>query len=274
MKFLSSMMLALFFSMSSIAVAHQNAHDPEARLKQAINGEHRSAENKARDQYRHPLETLLFFGFKPEMTIVEMVPGGGWYTEILAPALQHTGTYIGATYPNTGKDDYYSRTRQAIEAKLKSNEVYSEAKLVDFVPRQPSQLAEPATVDMVLTFRNLHNWGEDGMLQVFKDAYVALKPGGVLGIVEHRMPATMDWESNKRSGYVPEAMVIDLAQQAGFNLAAKSEINANEKDTADHPKGVWTLPPVLRLKEQDKDKYLAIGESDRMTLKFIKPNNP
>jgi predicted methyltransferase len=123
---------------------------------------------------------------------------------------------------------------------------------------------------LVLTFRNLHNWGEDGMQQVFKDAYKALKKGGVLGVVEHRMPASQSWEKNQRSGYVPQALAVKYAEAAGFKLAATSEVNANSKDTAEHPKGVWTLPPRLALGEQDKEKYLAIGESDRMTLKFVK----
>ncbi len=146
--------------------------------------------------------------------------------------------------------------------------------LTDFTPRQPSTLAPAAgTADLVLTFRNLHNWKEDGVLQMYKDAFVALKPGGIMGVVEHRMPSSQNWADNQRSGYFPEELAISLAAQAGFKLVAKSEINANANDTADHPKGVWSLPPVLRLGEQDKEKYLAIGESDRMTLKFYKPKN-
>ncbi|QDP00103.1 class I SAM-dependent methyltransferase [Thalassotalea sp. PS06] len=237
------------------------------KLDDAIAGEHRSEKNKARDQYRHPKETLEFFGFKDDMTVVEIAPGGGWYTEVLAPALKGSGVLYGAHYPDTGKEDYYSRSRKGLEKKLASDPVFSEVKLTDFMPKQESELAPAGSADMVLTFRNLHNWGKMGVEQVFKDAYTALKPGGVLGVVEHRLPEDMD----HADGYYSQALAIEQAEAAGFELAETSEINANPKDTADHPKGVWTLPPVLRLGDQDRDKYLAIGESDRMTLKFVKP---
>ncbi len=250
---------------SVVASAEQNQ-----QLTNAINGEHRSAINKARDQYRHPQQTLEFFGFKPDMTVVEITPGGGWYTEILAPALKGTGKLYGAHYPDTGDDSYYSNSRRNLEKKLASDTIFSEVILTDFTPKQPSELAPAGSADLVLTFRNLHNWGEEGMAQVFKDAYQALKKGGVLGVVEHRMPTTQSWQENMRSGYVPQVLAVKYAEAAGFKLVATSEINANPKDNANHPKGVWTLPPVLRLGEQDKAKYLAIGESDRMTLKFIK----
>ncbi len=257
-------------SLMGTAIAHQGAHG-NAQLEQAIAGDHRSDKNKARDQYRHPQQTLEFFGFKPSMTIVEIAPGGGWYTEVLAPAVKGKGLLYGAHYPDTGKDDYYSKSRKKLEAKLAANDVYSEVKLTNFVPKKASELAPAGSADMVLTFRNLHNWGEEGVKQVFADAFKALKPGGVLGVVEHRMPASQQFAENSKSGYFPEKMAIDLAAAAGFKLAASSEINANPKDTADHPKGVWTLPPVLRMGDTDKAKYMAIGESDRMTLKFVKP---
>lgn len=253
---------------SGIATAHNSQ---TSALENAIAGEHRSTKNKARDQYRHPKETLAFFGFKPEMTVVELTPGGGWYTEILAPVLKGKGKLYGAHYPDTGEDNYYSKSRKRLEKKLASSPVFSEVVLTDFVPKKASAIAPAGTADLVLTFRNLHNWGEEGVAQVFVDAYTALKPGGVLGVVEHRMPTSQVWEENKRSGYVPVAATVKLAKAAGFTLGDSSEINANPKDTADHPKGVWTLPPALALKEQDKAKYLAIGESDRMTLKFVKP---
>ncbi|NMP33513.1 class I SAM-dependent methyltransferase [Thalassotalea sp. M1531] len=260
---------------SSLALAYDNKQavnkaSKNFALMKAVSGDHRSDKNKARDVYRHPKETLTFFGFEPTMTVVEMAPGGGWYTEILAPALKGKGKLYGAHYPDTGADDYYSKSRRRLEEKMKSHEVFSEVELTNFTKNVASDIAPAGTADMVLTFRNLHNWGEEGVLQMFKDAHKALKSGGVLGVVEHRMPASQKWEENKRSGYFPEAMTIALAEKAGFKLAAKSEVNANPKDTADYPKGVWTLPPVLRLKEQDKEKYLAIGESDRMTLKFVK----
>ncbi|WP_206486327.1 class I SAM-dependent methyltransferase [Thalassotalea sp. G2M2-11] len=250
---------------SQVAKAHELA-----LVKKAMSGAHRSAKSKARDQYRHPAETLAFFGFRPDMTVVEITPGGGWYTEILAPALKGTGKLYGAHYPDTGEDNYYTRSRRNLEKKLASDMVFNEVELTDFDPKAGSDLAPAGTADLVLTFRNLHNWGEAGMAQVFKDAYKALKKGGVLGVVEHRMPASQPWQENQKSGYVPQALAVKYAQAAGFTLAATSEINANPKDTATHPKGVWTLPPSLALGEQDKAKYLAIGESDRMTLKFVK----
>ncbi|UUO23315.1 class I SAM-dependent methyltransferase [Colwellia sp. M166] len=252
---------------SGLVSAHQDvAH--QSQLEQAIAGEHRSAKNKARDEFRHPKETLEFFGFKPSMTVVEITPGGGWYTEILAPAIKGKGKLYGAHYPDTGEDNYYSNSRKQLVAMLASNAVFSEVELTNFVPRQASELAPAGTADLVLTFRNLHNWRDDGVEQAFKDAYKALKKGGVLGVVEHRLPAGVDAE--KAKGYVSQSKTIEQAKAAGFTLAASSEINANAKDSVIYPKGVWTLPPVLRLGEQDKAKYMAIGESDRMTLKFVK----
>ena len=261
---------ASILSLSLLSAGMVNATEP-TKLELAITGDHRSDKNKNRDSYRHPLDTLDFFGFKSTMTVVEITPGGGWYTEILAPALKGKGKLYGAHYPDTGEDNYYSNSRKSLEKKLASHTVFNEVELTNFIPKKESVLAPKNSVDLVLTFRNLHNWGEEGIAQVFKDAFTALKDGGVLGIVEHRMPATQNWSMNKRSGYVPTAMVVTLAKNAGFVLAATSEINANAKDDANHPKGVWTLPPVLRLGEKDKEKYLAIGESDRMTLKLVKP---
>lgn len=249
-------------------VTFANSHSTDV-LKQAIAGEHRSAKNKARDIYRHPLETLHFFGFNPSMTVVEITPGGGWYTEILAPALKEKGKLYGAHYPDTGSDDYYSNSRKRLEKKMSSSDVYSKVELTNFVPKKMSELAPAGSADLVLTFRNLHNWGDAGVTQVFKDAFTALKPGGVLGVVEHRLPKGGD--PKKSAGYVSVSKTIAQAKEAGFTLAQSSEINANAKDNALHPKGVWTLPPSLRLGEKDKEKYLAIGESDRMTLKFVKP---
>ncbi|WNC74258.1 methyltransferase [Thalassotalea psychrophila] len=267
---MKSLITTAILATSLLAATAANAHAP-TQLEQAIAGEHRSDKNKARDMYRHPEETLIFFGFKSTMTVVEIAPGGGWYTEILAPALKGTGKLYGAHYPDTGEDNYYSKSRRKLEAKLATNEVFSDVELTNFTPRVASDIAPAGSADMVLTFRNLHNWKVDGVKQIFADSFKALKPGGVLGVVEHRMPTAQSLETNGKSGYFPQQLTIDLATAAGFELAASSEINANPKDTADHAKGVWTLPPVLRLGEQDKAKYLAIGESDRMTLKFVKP---
>ena len=267
MKTLKTIIAASIVSLSMASVSYVQAGSDQ--LAQAISGEHRSAENKARDQYRNPKQTLEFLGFKPSMTVVEITPGGGWYTEILAPALKGTGKLIGAHYPDTGEDNYYSKSRKKLEKKLASNEVFSEVELSNFVPKKASELAPAGTADMVLTFRNLHNWGEEGVQQVFMDAYKALKMGGVLGVVEHRLPKDVAATDMNR-GYVSVETTIAQAIAAGFELAGSSEINANAKDKASYEKGVWTLPPSLALGDKDKEKYVAIGESDRMTLKFVK----
>ena len=269
----TSTLVASTLSISALASVNLYAHDHHDHsgeaLKKAVSGEHRSDKNKARDQYRNPVETLSFFGFSPNMTVVEITPGGGWYTEILAPALKGQGKFYAAHYPDTGEDNYYSNSRKQLVKKLASNPVYSEVILTDFVPRKPSELAPKGSADIVLTFRNLHNWKDEGVEQVFKDAFDALKPGGVLGVVEHRLPAGGD--ATVAVGYVSEAKTIKQAKAAGFRFAGSSEINANSKDLAQYR--VWTLPPSLALGEEDKEKYLAIGESDRMTLKFVKPEN-
>ncbi|HCU67521.1 MAG TPA: methyltransferase [Rheinheimera sp.] len=244
-------------------------------LREAINHPNRSAVNKARDVHRHPYETLSFFDVKADSTVVEISPGGGWYTEILAPLLKEKGKYYAAHQPADATSDYAKRTRAAYLEKLASDPVYSAVTVTGFAPDKFYEVAPAGTADVVLTFRNLHNWyekdkGEASLLTAFKTFHTALKPGGVLGVVEHRLPESKlntDWTE---SGYMPQSMVIRVAEQAGFVLDGTSEVNANPKDTADHPKGVWTLPPVLALKEQDKAKYIAIGESDRMTLKFRK----
>jgi predicted methyltransferase len=272
MKTIKTLLSASIISMSLASVSyadHSAPHSANTQLEQAVSSEHRAAKNKSRDQYRHPLETLEFFGLKSNMTVVEITPGGGWYTEILAPALKGKGKLIGAHYPDTGEDNYYSNSRKRLEKKLASHEMYSEMELSNFVPKKASELAPAGTADMVLTFRNLHNWGAEGVSQVFVDSYKALKVGGILGVVEHRLPKGAT--ANKmNSGYVSMETTIAQAKAAGFTLVASSEINANAKDKASYERGVWTLPPVLRLGDKDKEKYLAIGESDRMTLKFAK----
>ena len=238
-------------------------------LQQSVNSEDRSKENIERDKFRHPYETIQFFGIEPKMTVVELSPGGGWYTEILAIYMYDEGELITAPY-KASLSDYAKRSRETYEAKLNSKSIYEKVKIVDLF----SKLAEDETVDAVLTFRNIHNWlGEDGsgVKKVFEQAYAALKPGGILGVVEHRAKPGISIKEMKKSGYVTEELTINLAKEAGFNLSNKSEINANVKDTKDHPNGVWTLPPSLYLKDGDKEKYRQIGESDRMTLLFRKP---
>ncbi len=247
----------------------------EAAIKAAVNHPVRSSGNKARDVHRHPVETLSFFEVKPTSTVVEISPGSGWYTEILAPLLKEQGKYYAAHQPADATSDYAKKSRAAFIEKLAADPVFSAVSVTGFAPTAGYEVAPAGSADVVLTFRNLHNWymqkGDESLLNAYKSFYAALKPGGVLGVVEHRLPATKlntDWT---KSGYMPQSLAIKLAEEAGFVLEGTSEVNANPKDTADHPQGVWTLPPSLALKEQDKAKYQAIGESDRMTLKFRKP---
>jgi predicted methyltransferase len=272
MKTIKTLLSASIISLSlvsAMSTAHTMHSSDDIQLAQAVASEHRSAANKMRDEYRHPQQTLEFFGLKSNMTVVEITPGGGWYTEILAPALKGKGKLIGAHYPDTGEDNYYSNSRKKLVKKLASHEMYSEVELSNFVPKKASELAPAGTADMVLTFRNLHNWGAEGVSQVFIDAFKALKAGGILGVVEHRLPKDAT-ASSMNSGYVSMEKTIAQAEAAGFTFIASSEINANAKDKASYEKGVWTLPPSLALKDKEREKYLAIGESDRMTLKFAK----
>lgn len=247
------------------------AHADDA-LKAAIASKDRTPANAARDAARHPYETLTFFGIKPNMTVVELSPGGGWYTEILAPYLRDKGKLIAAGESPTSAQDDARRYAARLTEKLSSNTaMYGKVERGVFEVPTTYSFAKPASVDMVVTFRNLHNWigeGDDKVKEIFKSVHTALKPGGVFGVVDHRAPASKPVKAD--SGYLHEAHVIKLIEAAGFKLAAKSEINANPKDTADHNKGVWSLPPSLANKDVDREKYLAIGESDRMTLKFIK----
>lgn len=238
-----------------------------------LTGAQRTPTWVARDQYRHPAETLAFFGVRPDMTVVEIWPGGGWYTEILGPYLE-SGKLYAAQFPMAGMPKYYRDVRTAFAEKLIANPaVYPTTTMVSFDPKNGALDVPDSSVDRVLTFRNVHNWlRSKSEAKAFEVFFNTLKPGGILGVVEHRAPADTDWKTMKTSGYMTEAYVIELAEQAGFVLDGRSDLNANSKDSADHPEGVWTLPPSLRLKEKDREKYLAIGESDRMTLRFKKPD--
>lgn len=242
------------------------------RLAAAIAGDHREPANRARDVYRHPYETLTFFGLRPDMTVVEIWPGRGWYTEILAPYLRGEGRYYAASWDRDSDSDFVQRALAAYDEKLAARpEVYGEV-VVTELSRSKTRIAPPASADLVLTFRNVHNWMKRGYERsIFEAMFEALKPGGHLGLVEHRGDPEVWQDPQALSGYVNQDYAVALAEQVGFRLVASSEVNANPKDTKDHPEGVWTLPPTLRLKDQDREIYVAIGESDRMTLLFQKP---
>ena len=246
-----------------LQISQSFSHD----LKGAIASEDRTPKNVQRDPFRNPYETLSFFGIESDMTVIELSPGGGWYTEILANYIHYPGTLIAAHFNADSDRAYYRRSRANFEEKVSNNPMFGRVEIVDL----DSNLADPETVDAVLTFRNLHNWLGPQMDGIFSNTYKALKPGGVFGVVEHRAKPGTSMDIMKKSGYVTEQLAIEVAKKHGFELVAKSEVNSNPKDTADHPRGVWTLPPNLGLKEVDKDKYLEIGESDRMTLLFKKP---
>lgn len=244
------------------------AADSSSALAAALAAPTRTPANVARDRYRHPAETLAFFGVDPGDSVVELWPGGGWYTEVLAPYLAASGKLY--VVPSVG------RSAETIAKKIASAPVYSQVTVAPLDPgKQPSPV--PAgSADVVLTFRNVHNWlGSENNTPiadaVFAEAFRVLKPGGTLGVVEHRLPEDADAAREKQSGYVKASTVKALAEKAGFRFVEASDINANSKDTHDHPGGVWALPPTYTNKDADRAKYEAIGESDRMTLKFVKP---
>ncbi len=238
-----------------------------APIAAAVKAPTRTAANIARDKYRHPAETLAFFGVKPTDTVVEVWPGAGWYTEILAPLTAARGRYYAAGPWERGLNAV--RAMQGRDAAT-----YGKVQLAA-LPATAGQPSVPdGSADVVLTFRNVHNWrfgGEDQARQMFAAMFRMLKPGGTLGVVEHRLPEKRDAGAEEKSGYMKPSTVIGYATAAGFRLAGRSEVNANPKDTADWAGGVWTLPPSYAQKDVDRAKYAAIGESDRMTLKFAKP---
>ena len=269
---------ALAMGFWTLAVRAQ-APSADAALDAALAGTHRSDANRARDRFRHPKETLMFFGFRPGMTVVEIWPGGGWYTEVLGPALAASGKLYVAQYGSKPPFPYQQREMDTLAAKMRAApDLYRTVTptAMDLFATD-IEIAPPGSADLVVTFRNVHNWLADGYGPpnaadlAFAAMFKALKPGGVLGVVDHRWPdpATEDPKAGK--GYVSEQRVIALAERAGFRLEARSDVNGNPKDTHDHPEGVWTLMPDLALGDRDRDKYVAIGESDRLTLKFVKP---
>jgi predicted methyltransferase len=262
--------------------------DVTARVEEILAGTHRSEDNRARDGARHPAETLAFFGVQPTDTVVELWPGGGWYTEILAPLVKDAGTLRVTIYDPAGPEAYYGTgqakkmlERFAAEADIfggtehvivPQDVAFDDKGKVSDITVKPFSLGAPGSADVVLTFRNSHGWYNRGAQEmVYAAVFEVLRPGGVFGVVQHRAAEGADPAETGKLGYLPEATVIEAAQAAGFELAERSEINANPKDTRDYADGVWTLPPSLTRGDADRDKYLAIGESDRMTLKFVKP---
>lgn len=275
-----SICLAVLLALGAPALAQAQdaatvATDAAASLDKVIKGDWRTPANVARDGYRHPAETLSFFRLQPDQIVVEITPGGGWYSEILAPYLRGHGQYVAAIVDpaavaqGSGRD-YQQRSKDGLEKKFAASPaLYDKTRVVAYSPSAPV-FGAPASADLVLTFRNVHNWRSAGQAEgMFKGFFDVLKSGGVLGVVEHR--AKRDVPADDNSGYVGEAQVIALAEAAGFRLDGKSEINANPRDTKDHPNGVWTLPPSNNHDPKDAEKYKAIGESDRMTLRFVKP---
>ena len=244
-----------------------------AKLRATVADGGRTPANVTRDRYRHPVETLDFFEVDPADTVVEIWPGGGWYTEVLAPYVAKGGGKLYAAAPDWG--------RSGIDKLRAANPtLYGPIRVVDFPAVDAKAARVPdGTADVVLTFRNVHNWRmgyrrpdkQDYSAEAFKQMFAMLKPGGILGIEDHRLPESADAERERTSGYIKVSTIRRLAEAAGFRLVAASEVNANPKDSANWPDGVWTLPPSLRLKDKDRERYLAIGESDRMTLKFVKP---
>jgi len=274
----------LFFGLLASASVWAADLPVEARVERAMLGDHRSESNIARNGYRHPVGTLTFLGLQDGMTVMEIWPGNGWYTEVLAPAIRHHGQFIVASYdtevPN--QPQYRYRLQEELLNKFSANPgVYDQVAVVPFSPPESNSLGAADSVDLILTFRNAHGWVGDGIAEsVFGEFARVLKPGGVLGVVQHRAESTADPVKSAETGYLPEAAVIDLARKAGLYLEARSEVNANPADSRDHPEGVWSLPPglaVCREIEPETErtacdaKYLAIGESDRMTLRFRKP---
>ena len=263
----SNLTSATLLLLSAAPVAAQLTASNSA-LVTAVTDPHRTATNRLRDRYRHPTETLGFFGLTARQTVVEFLPSGGWYTEILAPLLQAKGHYI-ALAGSTAK-------AQAGVTKLLASggPRYAGADTASIDMATGMSTIAPRSVDVVLTFRNVHNLifeGPETAPRVFAAFFTMLKPGGTLGVVDHRLPESRNSALEQTSGYLKRSTVLKLATAAGFRLVAESQVNANQKDKADYPKGVWTLPPTLTEGEKDRARYLAIGESDRMTLKFVKP---
>lgn len=241
-------------------------------LTAILAGDQRPPEERARDVYRHPKDTLLFFGIRPETRVLEVWPEPGWYTAVIAPLVRDKGKYFAGVIAADPSSKYTTHRLEEYQARLAARpDQYDRVAVVTFAP-DGADAVPPGSVDMVLTFRNIHNWmARDQAAQAFRSMYRALKPGGVLGVVEHRGNPAVPQDPKAKSGYVNEDYAIKLIEEQGFRLVAKSGVNDNPKDTKDYEQGVWTLPPTYRLGAKDREKYAAIGESDRFTLRFVKP---
>jgi predicted methyltransferase len=258
------------FALLSSSVVHA---DP---ISDAVSHAERPIEHRIRDEYRNPQQTLRFFDIQPEMSVAEISPGGGWYSHILAPLLNDKGQlYAAHFYVDDNTREFFIKSKNGFKKKIESLDSFSNVKLTAFHQTKALDFAPAGSLDRVLTFRNVHNWymrgGETGIDNAFSSFFKALKKGGQLGVVEHKLPEHFADEMQKKSGYMKQSYVVAAAEKAGFKLLAESDVNVNPLDSADHERGVWTLPPSLRLGEKDRAKYLAIGESSRMTLKFVKP---
>lgn len=240
-------------------------------LEEAVEADSRSEENTDRDEFQHPEETLTFFGIKPEMNVVEVSPGSGYYTEILAPFLATHGQYTMAVprMPSNPPPSMIENEQKLQDILLRNQQVHVKTKFMPFEPRDERNRIKPDFADMVLVFNHVHNWvAKEAADESFKIIHFILKPGGVLGLTQHRINDAR--RRIPKSGYMTEKEVIQLATKAGFKYVGRSDINSNPRDTADYADGVWVLPPTYRLGDKDRDRYEDIGESDRMTLKFIK----
>lgn len=268
-------MICVIASLLFTFSVHAEPLSMTAKIEAAMFADHRSDANQSRNRYRHPVGTMDFFGLKNGMSVIEISPGGGWYTEILAPALRDDGLYIAASYDVDVPDQPEYRYRQhenMLKRFSEQADLYNQVKVAHYTPPTSTDLGAAGSADLVLTFRNSHGWVRDGLAEgIYADFFKVLKPGGVLGVVQHRAPDNNNDIEWARKGYVSESKIIEVAEKAGFKLEAKSEVNANPNDRKDYEQGVWTLPPSLRLGEDNQAKYLAIGESDRMTLRFRKP---